>query len=214
MADADHDHDHDLMRRVQTGDAAAFETLVRRHQEMVYALCRRYLGSLSPGIEDVAQQVFIRIFRGRATWKPRAQVKTWIYQITVNACLNEIRSSRANKRRRIGLFSTLFADDPQALEALVAAEPYTPRKGIEEDPVAHKVRIAVDMLPDQQRLAVVLSRFHGCSYEEVAEAMGSTVPAVKSLLTRARESLRKSLRDFMPTLRAEEAAGAEEEDAP
>ncbi len=189
------------MRRFQEGDESAFEVLVHKYQGLVLALCRRYLGSRSPGIDDVAQQVFVRVFRSKMTYKPKAKVKTWLYSVTVNACLNEIRRLRAEKNRRVNSFTAVFGDPsgedgPPAFEDEASPAPDAELTGGE---VATAVRAAVDRLPEQQRLALVLTRFHGCSYEEVAEAMKTTVPAVKSLLTRARENLRKLLRRFVET---------------
>ena len=94
------DADQILMRRFQDGDESAFEVLVHKYQGLVLSLVRRYLGSRSAGVDDVAQQVFFRVFRSKMTYQPKAKVKTWLYSITVNACLNEIRRLRAEKNRR------------------------------------------------------------------------------------------------------------------
>jgi RNA polymerase sigma-70 factor (ECF subfamily) len=193
------DADQVLMRRFQEGDESAYEVLVHKYQGLVLSLTRRYLGSRSPGIEDVAQQVFIRVFRSKMTYKPKAKVKTWLYSITVNACLNEIRRLRAQKNKRISSFTAVFGnasgeDGPPAFEDVGSPAPDSALAGSE---VAAEVRAAVDRLPEQQRLALVLTRFHGCSYEDVAEAMTTTVPAVKSLLTRARQNLRSHLERFV-----------------
>lgn len=193
------DADQVLMRRFQEGDDAAYEVLVHKYQGLVLSLTRRYLGSRSPGIDDVAQQVFIRVFRSKMTYKPKAKVKTWLYSITVNACLNEIRRLRAQKNSRINSFTAVFGD-PSGESAPPAFEDEAspaPDSGLAGSEVAREVRSAVDRLPEQQRLALVLTRFHGCSYEDVAEAMETTVPAVKSLLTRARQNLRSLLERFV-----------------
>ena len=189
------------MRRFQEGDESAFEVLVHKYQGLVLALCRRYLGSRSPGIEDVAQQVFVRVFRSKMTYQPKAKVKTWLYSITVNACLNEIRRLRAEKNRRVSSFTAVFGDSAEEGGPPVFADASSPAptSALEGDDVAAAVRAAVDQLPEQQRLALVLTRFHGCSYEDVAASMETTVPAVKSLLTRARANLRKHLRGFVET---------------
>ena len=195
------DADQILMRRFQEGDESAFEVLVHKYQGLVLSLCRRYLGSRSPGVDDVAQQVFVRVFRSKMTYKPKAKVKTWLYSVTVNACLNEIRRLRAEKNRRVNSFTAVFGDPDgeNAPPAFEDASSPAPAQDMEGGEVAEAVRAAVDQLPEQQRLALVLTRFHGCSYEDVAEAMKTTVPAVKSLLTRARENLRKLLRRFVET---------------
>ncbi len=193
------DADQILMRRFQDGDESAFEVLVHKYQGLVLSLVRRYLGSRFAGVEDVAQQVFFRVFRSKMTYQPKAKVKTWLYSITVNACLNEIRRLRAEKNRRVNTFTAVFGDPsgedgPPAFED---ARSPAASSDMEESEVAAEVRAAVDQLPEQQRLALVLTRFHGCSYEEVAASMETTVPAVKSLLTRARENLRKRLQRFV-----------------
>jgi RNA polymerase sigma-70 factor (ECF subfamily) len=194
------DADQVLMQRFQKGDDSAFEVLVHKYQGLVLSLVRRYLGSRFAGVDDVGQQVFVRIYRSKMTYEPRAQVKTWIYSITVNACLNEIRRLRSDKNRRVASFTAVFGDAPADDEGAPAFRDdraAVPSEGAEGDEVAARVRAAVDALPDQQRLALVLSRFHNCSYEDVAAAMGTSVPAVKSLLTRARENLRRLLRDLV-----------------
>lgn len=195
------DPDQRLMRRFQKGDASAFEVLVHKFQGPVLSLVRRYLGSRSPGIEDVAQEVFLRIYRSKHTYEPKAKVGTWIYRITVNTCLNELRRLGADKNRRVAGFTAVFGEGDQAadLEATVLADPRAaaPSDGLAAGEVEARVRAAVDALPEQQRLAVVLSRYHDLPYEEVAAAMDTTVPAVKSLLMRAREHLRRALADVV-----------------
>jgi len=194
------DTDQLLMRRFQEGDDPAFEVLVHKYQGLVLSLCRRYLGSRSPGIEDVAQEVFIRIFKGRMGYKPKAKVKTWIYSITVNACLNEIRRLRSQKNRAVRSFTAVFgspASERGAPDAVGEARTLDPGASLDGQAAARRIRAAVDALPEQQRLALVLARYHHCSYEEVAETMGTTVPAVKSLLTRARRNLERELQDLV-----------------
>ena len=197
------DADQVLMRRFQEGDERAFELLVHKYQGLVLSLCRRYLGSRYPGVEDVAQQVFLRVFKGRQTYKPRAKVKTWLYQIAVNTSLNEIRRLRAEKNRRVASFTAVFGDGEDGAGPDFAAPAGTQDLGaeggvgLETGEVAARVRQAVDQLPEQQRLALVLSRFHHLPYEDIAASMDTTIPAVKSLLMRARENLRKVLADLV-----------------
>jgi RNA polymerase sigma-70 factor (ECF subfamily) len=191
------DPDQRLMRRFQKGDASAFEVLVHKFQAPVLSLVRRYLGSRSPGVEDVAQEVFLRIYRSKHTYEPKAKVGTWIYRITVNTCLNEIRRLGADKNRRVAGFTAVFGDGAHGADveasALGDGGAETPPDQMAANEVEAQVRAAIDALPEQQRLAVILSRYHDLPYEEVAAAMDSSVPAVKSLLMRARENLRKAL---------------------
>lgn len=196
------DPDQRLMWSFQKGDVSAFEVLVHKFQGPVLSLVRRYLGSKSAGVEDVAQEVFVRIFRSKHTYEPKAKVSTWIYRITVNTCLNEIRRLGADKNRRVGGFTAIFGgneggEDESVSVALADPRAGTPPEGMASNELAAHVRAAIDALPEQQRLAVVLSRYHGLPYEDVADSMGTTVPAVKSLLTRARENLRKALSPYV-----------------
>jgi RNA polymerase sigma-70 factor (ECF subfamily) len=195
------DPDQRLMRRFQKGDVSAFEVLLEKFQGPVLSLCRRYLGSRSPGVDDVAQEVFVRIFRSKQTYEPKAKVSTWIYRITVNTCLNEIRRLGADKNRNVAGFSAVFGDAESAGESeaafLADRRAEAPLDEMAAGEVEGRVRAAIDALPEQQRLAVVLSRYHALPYEDVAAAMATSVPAVKSLLTRARENLRKALSPYV-----------------
>jgi RNA polymerase sigma-70 factor (ECF subfamily) len=188
------------MSRFQKGDVSAFEVLLHKFEGPVHSLVRRYLGSKSPGVDDVAQEVFIRVFRSKHTYEPKAKVSTWIYRITVNTCLNEIRRLGAEKNRRVAGFSAVFGDDDggdASQGALADPAAGSAPERMESSELERRVKAAVDALPEQQRLAVVLSRYHGLPYEEVAASMDSSVPAIKSLLTRARENLRKALSAYV-----------------
>ena len=192
------DPDQVLMAQVQEGDDRAFETLVHKYQGMVLALARRYLGSRYQALDDVAQQVFLRMYRARMRYEPRAKVKTWLYSITVNACLNEIRKLQSGKHRAVNAFTAVFGDDEDGgAPSFEDARADAPSGGMESTEVRARVEGAVDALPAQQRLALVLTRYHGASYQDVAATMETTVPAVKSLLTRARENLRHALADLV-----------------
>jgi RNA polymerase sigma-70 factor (ECF subfamily) len=206
------DPDQRLMERFQRGDVSAFEVLLHKYQAHVLALVRRYLGSRSPGVDDVAQEVFVRIYRSKHTYEPRAKVGTWIYRVTVNTCLNEIRRLGADKNRRVAGFSAVFGEEGDAdAEALTDRQAAAPSDRLESGEIEARVREAVDALPEQQRLAVVLSRYHGLPYEEVAAAIGSTVPAVKSLLTRARDNLRRALAPYVTGTAAGGAPAADDD---
>lgn len=174
-----------------------FEVLVHKYQGMVFALARRYLGSRYPDLDDVAQKVFLRVYRSSGTYQPKAKVKTWLYSVTVNACLNEIRRLQSQKNRAVNSFTAIFGDGDESPRAFEDAASPSPGDDLDSDAIRLRVQAAVDLLPEQQRLALLLTRFHGCSYDDTAAAMETTVPAVKSLLTRAREGLRQRLGDLV-----------------
>jgi RNA polymerase sigma-70 factor (ECF subfamily) len=183
------DPDAALMLAFQRGDRAAFETLVGRHRERVFRLAYRYLGD-ETAADDLAQESFLRVFRSRHTWRPEAKFSTWLYRVTANACLNELRSRRV--RRAVETTAPAGADGEPPPEG---ADPRAVDPGAEtlRRETAALVRRAVDALPEDQRTAVLLSKYEGLSYAELAEAMERSVPAVKSLLVRAREQLRTAL---------------------
>ncbi|HZN61360.1 MAG TPA: sigma-70 family RNA polymerase sigma factor [Planctomycetota bacterium] len=173
------DPDVELMLRFQGGDAAAFDELVRRHQKAVLNIAWRYCGDRSLA-DDLAQEIFVKVWRARGSYQPAARFSTWLYRIAVNRCLNEIRS-----RPRGGSLPV-----EETLEEPAGARPDDDLHLAE---VRDAVRRAVDGLPANQRMAVILSRFHELPYDEIAEAMSVSLEAVKSLLFRARENLKTAL---------------------
>ena len=187
--------DQALLRAVVGGDHDAFERLVRKYEGMVFALARRYLGSRYDGVDDVAQQVFLRVYRSAHTYTPQAKVKTWLFRVTVNACLNEIRRLRAQKNARSATFTAVFGDTEDGPRIEDRRE-MSGAERLDTQSLERRVERAVDDLPQHQRLALILVRYHGFSYDEIAETMETTVPAVKSLLTRARTNLRKALAEL------------------
>jgi len=179
------DPDIELMLRFQAGDDGAFEQLVLKHQKGVLNVVYRYLGDRS-GAEDAAQEVFIKVYRARRSYQPQAKFSTWLYRITVNHCLNEIRSRRSAPA------------GPAPIEEMIE-EPvgHDPGAGLNAADLRRAVKEAIDSLPDNQRVAVLLARFEELSYEEIAEAMQVSLEAVKSLLFRAKENLKARLGKYV-----------------
>lgn len=199
------DPDAALMLSLQRGDESAFDALVGRHRERVFRLACRYLGD-ETAAEDLAQESFLRVYRARHTWRPEAKFSTWLYRVTANACLNELRARRTRR--------AVEATAPRGPDGGPPAEPADPRaespaESLVRAETAALVREAVSRLDGDQRLAVLLSKYEGLSYRELADAMGRSVPAVKSLLVRAREKLREDLAGILD--RAPAAAPGEEE---
>ncbi|MBI3848246.1 MAG: sigma-70 family RNA polymerase sigma factor [Planctomycetes bacterium] len=186
-----------LMLGLQKGDTAAFEILLRRHQEPILNLAYRFLGDRDEA-EDLTQDVFLRLYRARASYRPDAKFTTWLYRIASNACLNALR---ARKGRRAMSLEGLAADGRNATPIQIEdTKASAPPVALLRDEMGERIRGIVDGLPDAQRLAIVLNKYQDLSYEEVAEAMDLTVMAVKSLLFRARERIKERL---MPYLREE-----------
>lgn len=187
------DPDAALMLAVGRGDDAAFATLVEKYQDRVFGLACRYLGDRSTA-EDLVQEAFLRVFKARKRYEPKAKFSTWLYRIVVNLCLNEIRGRKS--RRAISLvYST---DGESGFEIDVEdRDERQPIEVLEEEELATRIKLVVADLPENQRIAILLNKYEGLSYEEVAGSMNMTVSAVKSLLTRARVKIKEKLLPYL-----------------
>lgn len=183
------DPDTALMVRFVAGDIVAFERIVENFQRQVFGLIYRYLGQSSQA-EDCAQEVFLRLYRMRGSYRPSARLSTLVYRITSNLCLNYIRDEK--KRRMISLDRPLGESDVP-IGSLVADDSQDAATLMEAGERAAIVREALGEIPPRQRMALLLHRFEGLSYADVAATMEINVSAVKSLLNRARTSLAEAL---------------------
>jgi RNA polymerase sigma-70 factor (ECF subfamily) len=184
-----------LMLRVRDGDAGAFEELVGLWQDRLVTLFRHHTGDHSTA-EDLAQEVFLRVYRARAGYQPTAKFSTWIHTIANNVA-SDLRQ-RAYRRLERGMPMNVSASQSGiGLEQLaVAASGQRPARQADRGELQDIVQRAIARLGDNQRMAVLLAKFEECSYDEIAAAMGLSVPAVKSLLHRAREQLRETLEPY------------------
>ena len=179
-----------LMGLVAGGDTVAFETLVERHQALVAGTIARMLGSNS-GVEDIAQQVFIRVWKSAARYVARAKFTTWLLKITRNLVFNEMRRAKRHPHVPVQI-------DPEAEELPLKDEITAPPDAtLLQEELQGKIDDAIAQLPDTQRMALVLRRYQELSYEEIAEVLELSVPAIKSLLFRARTELRERLQDYL-----------------
>jgi len=188
--------DLDLMLALQAGDEGAFEELVHRHRKTVVNLTYRYLGNRTDA-EDLAQVVFLKVDRARKRWRPQAKFTTWLYRVAVNASLNEVRNRKNRPTYRAASLRVGEGDDEGLVPTLQDPEAMTPPEFAERNELAEHVRAAVDELPERQRMALILNKFHGLSYEELAAAMEMTIPGIKSLLVRARENVRVRIEPYL-----------------
>ncbi len=179
----------ELMLRFQGGDEDAYAELVHGFQKRIVSLAFRYVRSTADA-EDVAQEVFLRVFRAKERYEPKARFSTWIHRITVNASLNHLRARKARK----GFSAEMPAgpDGELAVQFEDAAAP-EPGRRLDENEVAEVLRSIIDSLPERQKTAILLNKYQGLSYEETADAMELSVPAIKSLLTRARVNVKERL---------------------
>ena len=173
--------DEELMTRAAGGDMGAFELLVERHQRSALNTARRFLGRSSLA-EDVVQEAFLKILAGARRYRPTARFRTYLYNVIWHLCVDSFRRKR-----------------PLALELL----PQQAQAGDSPDEAAVRaerdelLRRAVDDLPARQRMALVLKHFEGMSYDDIAGVMECSPGAVDSLLSRARSTLRETLKDML-----------------
>ncbi|QDV38383.1 RNA polymerase sigma factor [Tautonia plasticadhaerens] len=188
------DPDVQLMLQVRDDVQGAFEVLVRRYQDRLIGVLTHLVGD--PGdAEDLAQEVFLRIYRARKGYKPQAKFSTWLFTIANNLALNHLRG----KGRRPSGPLDPGTDSRPALPASerVAAPDGTPSGQLRQSELEGVVREAVGTLADDQRLAVLLNKFEDMSYAEIAAVMNRSEAAVKSLLARARMELRARLEPYL-----------------
>jgi RNA polymerase sigma-70 factor, ECF subfamily len=189
------DPDVRLMIEVRDGSASAFEQLVRRYQRRIVAFLTQM--TTSDVAEDLAQEVFMRVYRARGSYRPGARFSTWLYTIAHNVASN---SNRRHGRRR-EVQPAASSNDSQAtwtLDALAQAPSgQMPVRQLDKVELSEVVALAMQTLNERQRMAVYLSKFEGMGYQEIADAMQLTTKAVKSLLSRARANLRDVLQPYL-----------------
>lgn len=189
-ASAEGSLDHLLMQRIGKGDEDAFVQLIERHQNMVVGTVAKMLGNASEA-EDISQQVFLRIWKHAKRYKPTAKFTTYLFTITRNLVFNEIR--RRNRRKEVS------SDEREEVsrQEIADAPQYRPDREMERQELSDLVDKAIAGLPEQQRMAVVLRRYEHMPYEDIAEVLDLSLSAVKSLLFRARTTLRDSLSGYL-----------------
>lgn len=184
------DIDHALMARVAEGDHRAFRQLVERHQDAVVGTVTKMLGNTADS-EDIAQLVFIRVWKHARRYKPDNKFTTYLYTIVRNLVYNETR--RRTRKRTV---STDQREDEHHLQH--PDDPaYQPDATLLDNELRAAIDAAIESLPENQRLAVVLRRYENLPYEEIAVILATSVPSVKSLLFRARTTLRETLSKYV-----------------
>jgi len=186
------DEDVRLMRLVGTGDTQAFEELIERHQSLVAGTVARMLGSNSE-VEDIAQQVFIRVWKSAGRYTPRAKFTTWLLKITRNLVFNELRRTR--RRAYVPIQTESEAEEIPLKDETSPM----PDASLLENELQEAIEKAITELPERQRMALVLRRYEELNYEQIAEILDLSVPAVKSILFRARAELRARLSKYLNT---------------
>ena len=184
--------DRELVQRVQDGDSAAFDLLVRKYQHRIVALIGRYVADWSE-CQDVAQEAFLRAYRAIGSFRGDAQFYTWLHRIAVNTAKNHLVAS--NRRPPTGDIDV--ADAEQFDSGIRLRDNDTPERELMRQQMEQTVMRAVEALPEELRTAITLREVEGMSYEEIAEKMDCPIGTVRSRIFRARDAIDQQLRPLM-----------------
>jgi len=185
--------EQELLLGLRNGEESAFKELIIQFQDKVFNTA---LGLLQhyPEAEDIAQEVFIQVFRSIKQFKGNSLLSTWIYRITLTKSLDHLRSKK--RKKRYGFLSSLFGDNNIPLhEPKDFNHPGVLQENKEDAVILFKI---IDQLPENQRAAFILNKVEELSYREIAAILNTTEPAVDSLLQRAKQNLRKKLNELPP----------------
>ena len=180
--------DAGLVKRLQSGEERAFRELVESYQNMIVNTCYGFLHNTEEA-EDVAQEVFIQVFKSIDSFRGDAKLSTWLYRIAVNRSLNKIRS---RKSKFFLSLDTVFEADHSSK----GSHAITPHDSLENQERAKVLHEAIDKLPNNQKTAFVLSKYKGLPNKKISEIMSTTLSSVEALLNRAKKNLQKSLMDY------------------
>lgn len=177
-----------LMVDFCNGNEKSFALLMEKNFPKVINTIKRFTGNQHDA-EDLAQEVFLRIYNARNRYVPSAKFTTWLYHIVTNLCLNYVRD---RKRHRV---QALFKESSSFSLNLKDSNQKTPSNIIVKEEMCNKVRELIQTLPPNQRLALILSKYEGLSYKEISEVMETSLQAVKSLINRGKVNLKNKLKE-------------------
>lgn len=188
------DPDADLMRRVKRGDRQAFTALVEKYQQPILNLTYRMIGDLAEA-EDLAQSTFLQLHRSACRYREDARFSTWLFTIARNLCLNELRRRSRHPAESLDLPHP--TDESQPLRSLEDHRSVSPPDALLRRELEQKVQGALDALPPNQRLALLLCRQDDLSYEDISRVLRCSLSATKSLIHRARETVKQRLKAYL-----------------
>ncbi len=186
--------DEELVKATLEGDPHAFEEIVERYQRLVFSIIYHYVGGRDL-VEDLAQEVFLKVFRSLATFDMRGPLKSWVSRITANTCLDELRKLR---RQKVYTFTDLSGDDESRIEDFF--EQFTSKGLLTENDVSDLFVLLEKLLGrlnDKDKMAFVLREMEGLSYADVAQAMKMTEVAVRIRISRSKKKLQTDLEEIL-----------------
>jgi RNA polymerase sigma-70 factor, ECF subfamily len=193
---SDQDPDAALMLLVKQGDVSAFERLVEKYKQPVLSLVYRMLRDLTEA-EDIAQNVFVQVYKSASRYEISSKFSTWLFTIARNLSLNEIR--RRSRHPAESIDATHPDNEDQPWHQFEDKKTFTPPESLLQGELENKILEAISELPENQKTALLLCRQGELSYEQIADVVGTTLSAAKSLIHRARETLKHKLKPYLKT---------------
>ena len=181
--------ERDLIRKAKQGDMLAFEELILKHEKIVYNLALRMMNH-SEDAMDISQEVFLKAYRSLANFDERAAFSTWLYRITHNTCIDEIRKRKG--KQTYSLEEDLESEDG-SMQRQVADDGDTPEESLMRKEQKSEILRALDTLSEEHKAAIILRDVKGMSYEEIAEILELSLGTVKSRINRARNQLKTEI---------------------
>jgi len=192
------DPDAELMLRVKRGDRAAFEELVNKFKQPVMNLVYRTLPDATEA-EDLAQQVFVQVFKSAHRYEAAAKFSTWLFTIARNLCLNEIRRRSRHPAESMDAPGPSSDHEEPPMRQIEDTRNFTPPDALLQSELTAKIEEALAELPEKQRTAILLCRENELSYEDISAVVGCSLSATKSLIHRGRETLKQKLKPYLRT---------------
>jgi RNA polymerase sigma-70 factor, ECF subfamily len=184
--------DQELIEQIIRGNQQAFRLLVEQHQQRIFSTCLGILHNTAEA-EDIVQEVFTEVYQSINRFRKEAKLSTWLYRIAINKSLNQLEKNK----RKYTWFSLDSFFRGRKMEALDLPENESRESDpLEKDEMARILHLAIDSLPQNQRIAFVLGKYDELSYKEIASIMNITLPAVESLIHRAKANLKKALAGY------------------
>lgn len=177
--------ERDLVRRAKSGDIAAFEDLIAGYEKKVYNTAYRYFYNREDAF-DITQEIFIKIYTSLSSFRESSSFSTWVYRIAVNTCIDFYR-----KKREI----TVPINEEITILEQGAGGPGSPEKTVENQELKVEIQKAINMLPEEQRMCIILRDVQGFSYVEISQILSCSLGTVKSRINRGRKALREILQD-------------------
>lgn len=178
-----------LLERAKAGDVAAFEKLIEVYQKKIFNLAYRMTGNFDDA-GDMAQEALVRIFKSIANFKEQSSFSTWVYRITTNVCLDELRKKK--NKKVYSLDEEIHAEDGEIQRQIMSNDPL-PDEIAEKEELKRIVNSAINSLPEEQKIVITLRDLQGLSYDEISEVLDCPVGTVKSRINRARQALKNVL---------------------